>query len=388
MRKEEPNLERLEGYLFPLVAEALNSVGPPSALLAVDNEEERGPLLVTLAAQITIVGVGCLHNTLAAFSQREDYKRLLLLQPDSATARRIHSAGERIYLQLQTLEAGIIHLGYAELIPKQIPRRKCTQTLEGDFLIWRTKTGAQGRQLQKEYLSLLESYKSVTAKEDQDKSRVQAECCGLGIRHFDLAMPIVDFASSDPWVSDSPVGILQRTDLYWWSQFATAFMLNQRSRLRYGLLPLALRDPAMQGAHLGRSGENRDEVRVDFLSRNPEMYKKNDMIQSNFQWPPNQQNSAGLRQHRRTLRMEDKKAQEWIAATGGALHPFNFYAAHVDTQYTKERVVSELVSCLFRESRKNCVPQGSFGSSESMCGQRQINTQQPPPYCRRKQLCP
>jgi len=39
----------------------------------------RGPLIVTLAAQITLVGAGCLHTGAALISQTEKFKRSLLL---------------------------------------------------------------------------------------------------------------------------------------------------------------------------------------------------------------------------------------------------------------------------------------------------------------------
>ena len=55
----------LHSFAMPLVIEAIEEIGPPSAIALVPRKAQRGPLLVTLATELCSILVSMLHEQLS-----------------------------------------------------------------------------------------------------------------------------------------------------------------------------------------------------------------------------------------------------------------------------------------------------------------------------------
>ena len=393
--ERKPHYEGLHGYTLPLTIKALEKIGLPLAILKVPDEDQRGPLIVTLALELACVLVGLLYQSLAIGDGTDELAAFVMIFGGDEFQREKR--------QVDLLQRRLIRFGAGELVDKKTGKGKFTRCLGEGFIAWSgdsKKASSQVEEWCKEYSKLEKEYRKISrslasAEAHLTLSRLQI----LSAENFQEAYKIhqksrgitagwqsppqkkisINFDEAHPLLQEGAAAIVRNTDPVWWNGFKRFITSKVKSTSNAGDLGLLMRDPLLlrNVRFLETKGNwwSRDAL-IEILNdpkKPPKDLRKileNEIgqpITGNLKWkkPAVVITKSNLGFRASMLRQEDKSSLAWVKAFSGN-HPIDWLVRWSDNdnrslkklqrEYPAERALNELYWCLTQGSGMTFTP--------------------------------
>lgn len=381
-----PYLVGLSWYTLPLVIEALKKFDPPAALLKVTDVGQQGPLLVTLAVELSQVLVSLLYCSLTrSGGSREimDFYEICGGEKYQLLRRQyVHALSEKesAYNEILELVKKVIRFGAGKLVQRR-PGKKGSKRIWADgFIEWMSDSPCGSQlvaQYQTDYEGLRKKYKSLLGKVNILSNEIKCQKItieasegflrklssfkkGRGLPKTLEPSIKVDFLRCDSSDLEGVSDILKKTDRHWWGLFEK-FVCKKINNLRErGTARLMLRDPLLcetATMMVKYCAINLSEAWIELLKSPSQMpvclrvqvekrienieerkwsrlsQKSIEMSQfsfpGNFKWPSytgrsKSLNDDDLAKWLQILRKNDSNTLGWLMDNGGGFHPLTW----------------------------------------------------------------
>lgn len=157
----------MHGYVLPMVIKAIESLGPPQTISRVFDQSQQGPLLVTLAAELTMLVVGLIHESLSSQADREETEAFYTLrggEPLGAVTKELdRSLQEKNDLigRIEDMELRVVRCGLGTIVEKKPEIDTYSECAEGDFIALDTSEDCS-KEMRRSYEDLVRKYRRVS----------------------------------------------------------------------------------------------------------------------------------------------------------------------------------------------------------------------------------
>ena len=240
-----PYYERLHGYTLPIVISALKEIGHP---LAIDKvcEKQRGPLLVTLAAELAAIVVGLIYESKLCEMGLDEFERLVMIlggEDYQSAVRNYENAFQRENELISTITK------LENLIKRFCSQKNIRKIYDSKTTIsWETthrKLSAELCLISKDVCSARRRMKS-----QRLKALISPDFANAMQRHLatlDRQQRVgneitIDFDGLHPLLKDSSADVLRLTEPEWWQKFKDYVSKCVKTTTNHVQVRLMLRD--------------------------------------------------------------------------------------------------------------------------------------------------
>ena len=138
------------GYTFPIVTAALDELKPPAEIRKIRLAAQRGPLLVTLAAQLAAIVADAIYQQLAKPEVRHPFPELLALHGGKsymALLQKVETASDHLndaHRRVNQLEIRLVFHDWAVFESQRWATGKRTPSPLSGVLTWNPQPGDKG----------------------------------------------------------------------------------------------------------------------------------------------------------------------------------------------------------------------------------------------------
>jgi hypothetical protein len=403
-----PELD-LHGYSLPIVISILEEIGPPLEIAKVENEEQRGPLMVTLAMELSCVLIQLLFSqrcSKAIAYELGDFLEIRGGDRFKSKNRRLEELimkRESLICWANCIESILVGSLFVDNVVNPKADGCVTERVGGDYLRWKNCASvAELKEVEEdarknwiEYKAVVTSYKSVTRMIDDISERLISDRKALleshdfnpaFIEHLKnrgidkeaaMANPAkkriaIDFDIKHSVLDTGASAILAKTDRAWWRQFVNKSTKKINATGKKGFAMIMLRDSKLAEAAKEVCTNDKNIMEEDAwikVLREPD---------TTWNWPSylgrqNRLNGNAIRRKLCDLGKADEIRHKWIHDKGGAIHPcYSFWRnrsaadflpkSSIDTlkKYPIEQATNELYWCLCHNSSESFRPFSSL----------------------------
>jgi len=382
----------LHGYTLAIAIPIIAKIGPPAEIAELTDDDQRGPLLVTLATELACEMVRVLYHNLFVGRWSEAFEQFLEISGGTPyqTLKRdcadLLARKNSLIVEAQGLERRIIQRGYGQVCFN--PAGQALPTIDNDFIEWYPSSlDADAKRLEAEYLQVASEYRTTL----QELTVLETKCAaarnaiesstqfqrlylihlqkqglaeeGTSIRDVRGRTIRINFSDSPP--VGGAAEILAKTDKAWWTQFTTKVANAVERTASAGFASLMMRDPLLIQCVADRQKSDQLEkfswsgAWIHILT-NPREFR------SSLEWPAyfrsnSKSSEESIRQYGSKLRKEDKLVRAWLRDQGGAYHPSNWHDPSNDSKifrdvYPAAQARNELYYCLCQSSAETFEP--------------------------------
>lgn len=386
--KNSSYLDRLEGYTLPLVICTLEKIDEPAAIMKVACQNQRGPLRVQLAAELSTMAAALLRVNLTAGrwqSELESQIDILGGEDLRELKRSLDLARNRKSQALSRItefEQMIHRIGFGTLKasrrdegnPHASPNYVFIAWEKEDEVFWAkkrydvllvsfVKLDSEVQDLEQRYCSnrnsiINESTFSTTFTE-RLKKRDLIPPSGTSDEHLCHSI-CIDFDAQYLEIQDGAAYLLSKNDRTWWKAFVARIHGEVEKKSRAGYAQVMMRDPHLAACVRGMlRSKTLGGAWIDVLRDPAANFGR--MNWPGYTGPGGSLTQNAITQIMKTLKEEDRRAVAWIREQAGPYHPADFYrrrqdgataslqgasSTHAMREYSPERAANELHWCL------------------------------------------
>lgn len=284
---------RFHNSVLPVVISGIEQLGPPAAIARISDESQRGPLLVTLAVELTLVIVGLIQEGMHGSAEREEREVFMAIRGGESLRlvndqlERCRQEKEVLITKVEKLERRLLLHGLGQIVEIEPKVGIYTICAQGDYIVWSSSPAdiaETAEELRREYEGVAAGYRSASLEVEKWESRrseLLQEICsapdyrdGLrfhlkarGLKSFPTAEErfekrgLIDFKSNHSLLRKGVAAFLREREIRWWSAFEEFSMKTMRKISSRGFVRLMLRDGRL--AEVAR-------WRADALNLNPD----------------------------------------------------------------------------------------------------------------------
>jgi hypothetical protein len=402
-------LPKLVGYTMPVVIDAIDEIKPPVEIQKIPDGAQKGPILVTLAAQLANIVADAIYHQLAQTPEHHRFRdyyeihggsryRKLLLGLERACQRRAQARSHLVHLETRFLARDTATFDHGKW-----PNGKKVKSPLAGILTWNGHLGKGLAETQCMYGKAADEYRKYSKDcEDLVKAIEDEEIAIKSVTPPEEVVRTLRLNAEDTYVFRSkgqPISrsvrfrvteksslleagagfYLRNTEPRWWRLFSD--QVEHQVSLDYAgqAQRLMLRDPLLHNAIENLLAEKKGGRKVYTIERAAqEVLEKPAIFSPRLNWPPRTLTGDTVRQTRTTLKKQDEDAYKWVKARSGERHPLDPYRnfrsrlAHLEEDrlrydfekgYDHCRAENELLWCLARRQPESFPFRGAFANA-------------------------